>query len=199
MTLDLTVDLWNGNTADADRGHRVLVLPGSRYSAQLPGLAWPMRALALQGWEVWCAVWDLSGVPGRDEARAVVERAIDRFIDQAGSAPQLVIAKSVGTLAAGWVADHGVPTVWTTPLLHDEDCVGHIARASSPALLVAGSQDHAWDDDAARRTGKQAVVIPGADHGWATGDWRTELDAVVQLTGAVEDFAARLSGDSLRT
>jgi hypothetical protein len=198
MTLEFTVDLWEGNTTDANPGQRVLALPGSRYSAQLPGLAWPMRALALKGWQVWCAAWDLSRAQGRDDSRAIVEAAIARFTDQAGTVPELIVAKSIGTLAAGWVADHSVPTVWTTPLLSDAECVEHITRASSPALLVAGSHDQAWDDDAAKRTGKQVVVIPGADHGWVADDWRIELDVLAKLTAAVEGFAAQLTGDAAR-
>jgi hypothetical protein len=191
MTLEHVVQPWDGNTTGADPGHRVLVLPGARYSSRRPGLAWPLRALALQGWQVWCAAWEIPRTQPREQCRATVDRAISSFLEQAGRNPELVLAKSVGTLAAGWVADHHVPTVWTTPLLDDKECVEDITRAGSPALLLAGSRDHTWDDDAARRTGKQVELVPGADHGWETGDWRTELDAVRRVAGAVEDFAAR--------
>ncbi len=145
----------------------------------------------MQGWQVWCAVWEMPMAQPRAHAQAVVDRAIRSFVDQVGGEPELVLAKSVGTLAAGWVADHEVPTVWTTPLLVDTECVENITRASSPALLLAGSRDHTWDDDAAQRTGKQVELIPGADHGWETGDWRTELDVVRRVAESVEDFASR--------
>jgi len=193
MKPEVTVERWGGNAPDADpRRRRVLVLPGARYGAQLPGLHWPLRALALQGWQVWAASWDLSAIPGRAERRVIVETAIDLAIDEMAGDPHLIVAKSAGTLAAGWAADHSVPAVWTTPLLDDEECVGHIARASAPALLVAGSRDHTWDDTGAERAGKRVARIEGADHGWETGDWRTELDALRQLTCAVEDFATGL-------
>jgi hypothetical protein len=126
------------------------------------------------------------------ERQALVDMPVADFVKQIGGLPQLVLAKSVGTLAAGWVADHSVPAIWTTPLLNDEVCVANIARASSAALLVAGSRDHTWDDDGARRAGKRVHKIAGADHGWQTGDWRTELDAVGQLTAVVDDFAMTL-------
>ena len=104
-----------------------------------------------------------------------------------------MLSKSVGTFAAGWVADHEVPAVWTTPLLDDAGCVRDIARSRAPALLVAGERDFTWDDDGARRSGKDVVRVPGADHGWTTGQWRTELDAVALLTSAVERFAGPLA------
>lgn len=109
MTLQVTVEQWADNTTDADPEHRVLVLPGSRNGAQVPGLRWPLRA--------------------RAERQAIVDRAIGRFVDHVGGNPELVLAKSLGTLAAGWVADNSVPAVWTTPLLDDEECVENIARA----------------------------------------------------------------------
>lgn len=193
MTLQITVEPLRDNAPDADPERSVLVLPGARYSAQRPGLAWPLRALVLQRWQVWCAAWEIPRDRARAECQAVVDSALSRFLDQAEGIPQLVLAKSVGTLAAGWVADHSVPAVWTTPLLDDQECVADITRAISPALLLAGSRDQTWDDHAAERTGKQVVIIQGADHGWETGSWRTELEVVGKVADAVESFAAGLT------
>ncbi|MEZ5097437.1 MAG: hypothetical protein R2731_15875 [Nocardioides sp.] len=186
------IERWaDGGGAGGD-APRVLVLPGSRYPAHRPGLAWPIRALELQGWQVWCAAWELARDATREECQVTVDAAVQRFLDVTGSQPQLVLAKSVATLAAQWVAEQHVPAVWTTPLLHDDECVANLARSSAPGLLVAGSRDHTWDDAAARRTGKEILVVPGADHGWQTGGWHTELGAVGEVTAAVADFAARV-------
>jgi hypothetical protein len=194
MTHDFEVTDRSAPGSDHHDPPTVLVLPGARYGAHLPGLSWPIRALEQGGWRVWVASWDMAtGLPA-DERRRVVRAAIDRFVRLAGGVPDLVLSKSVGTLAAGWVADHDVPVVWTTPLLDDPDCVRDIARSQAPALLVAGERDFTWDDDAARATGKDVVRIPGADHGWVTGRWRTELDAVALLASAVERFAGALAG-----
>lgn len=89
-------------------------------------------------------------------------------------------------------ADHGVPAIWTTPLLNAEVCVRDLARADAPALLIGGSDDSTWDDAAAARTGLPRVIVPGADHSWETGDWREELAGIRQLCEAVEEFANRL-------
>ncbi len=42
--------------------------------------------------------------------------------------------------------------------------------------------------------GKQVELVPGADHGWETGDWRTELDVIAHVTGAIKAFADRFRG-----
>jgi hypothetical protein len=193
MAHDLEVAAWSMQDLDQADPRKVLVLPGARYSAREPGLSWPTRALALGGWHVWVASWDMPMSQPRDERQAVVDAALDLFVQLADAVPDLVLSKSVGTLAAGWVADHDVPAVWTTPLLDDPGCVRDIARSHAPALLVAGDRDFTWDDDGARRSGKDVVRVPGADHGWQTGDWHTELAAVEEVTSAVERFADALA------
>lgn len=191
-----TVELtrWPGAREARPSERLALVLPGRGYTVQLPGLHLPLRALALQGWQVWTATWSGVGEVGDTETvRDLVVHACERFVQQVGRVPDLVLAKSMGTLAAGWVADHAVPAIWTTPLLHQQDCVRDLARSTAPALLVGGSQDPAWDDSAARLTGLPSVVVPGADHSWETGDWRAELAGLERLCGAVEEFAASLA------
>jgi hypothetical protein len=193
MADEFEVAAWATPGHDRPGPGRVLVLPGARYSVREPGLSWPARALALAGWHVWVASWDMPMSQPRDERQGVVHAALDLFVQLAAGVPDLVLSKSVGTLAAGWVADRGVPAAWTTPLLDDPECVRDIARSDAPALLVAGDRDFTWDDEGARRSGKDVVRVPGADHGWKTGDWRTELAAVEQLTSAVERFADALA------
>lgn len=89
--------------------HPIVVrLPGARFDIDRPGLFWPARALALQGWQVWTAVWNMPMDQPAEERQELVDSAVDHFVDQVGGLPHLVVGKSVGTLAAGWVADHSV-------------------------------------------------------------------------------------------
>lgn len=185
---------WPASRHETAPERRVLVLPGKGYTAQLPGIHLPLRVLALQGWQVWTATWH--GVEKLDDVEGVedlVVSACENLVRQARTLPQLVLAKSLGTMAAGWVADHDVPAIWTTPLLNDEVCVRDLARSTAPALMIAGSEDAAWDDTAAATTGLPYVMVPGADHGWQVGDWRSEVAAIHQLCEAVEEFASQLS------
>lgn len=189
----MQIKRWAGNDPGADPSRCVLVLPGRAYPVEMPGLALPLRALALNGWTIWHAAWELDDL---DEVarRAVVVRAVAELDQQtAASSQRVVLGKSLGTYAAGWAADNGVPAIWLTPLLIDQSCAEDITRSTAPAMLVAGTADLTWDDAAAERTGKQIVRLAGADHGFQTGDWRAEVEILREVAEAVEAFARALS------
>ncbi|USQ80029.1 hypothetical protein NF556_20990 [Ornithinimicrobium faecis] len=193
MEPKVELNRWPGSRHENAPNRHVLVLPGRGYTVQLPGLHLPMRTLALQGWQVWTATWSgIDGLGDLEAVEALVVRACETFEQRMGRLPHLVLAKSMGTLAAGWVADHDLPAIWTTPLLNVEGCVRDLARSAAPALLIGGSDDSSWDDAAAAMTGLPSVIVPGADHSWETGHWREELAGLEQLCEAVEEFAARL-------
>lgn len=180
---------WVGNGPEADPARCVLVLPGRAYPVDLPGLALPMRALALDGWTIWHAVWELDDLE-EEGRRKVVIRAVAELDElTASSSQRLVLGKSLGTYAAAWAADKEVPAVWLTPLLIDQRCASDITRSTAPAMLVAGTADFTWDSAAADRTGKQVVRLAGADHSFQTGDWRREVEILREMTEAVEAFA----------
>lgn len=185
---------WPGSGEAASSERRLLVLPGKGYTVQLPGLHLPMRTLALQGWQPWTATWsgidDVHGVGG---FMALAVQACEDFVHQVGGLPDLVLAKSIGTLAAGWVADHAVPAIWTTPLLNNEVCVRDLRRSAAPAMLMGGSEDPLWDDAAAARTGLPSIVVEGADHSWQIGGWRAELAGFERICEAIEEFAAQVA------
>jgi hypothetical protein len=189
----MQIKRWAGNAPGADPSRCVLVLPGRAYPVEMPGLALPLRALALNGWTIWHAAWELDDL---DEVarRAVVVRAVAELDQQtAASSQRVVLGKSLGTYAAGWAADNGVPAIGLTPLLIDQSCAEDITRSTAPAMLVAGTADLTWDDAAAERTGKQIVRLAGADHGFQTGDWRAEVEILREVAEAVEAFARALS------
>jgi hypothetical protein len=80
--------------------------------------AWTTRALQASGWTLIQAEWDVSAVP--EEPRAFVEDAARRLDEKERPAgPVLVVAKSLGTLAAYWAAGRGYPAVWLTPVLEE--------------------------------------------------------------------------------
>lgn len=184
----LGIDEWPGNLARDGDAPTVLVLPGAGCPAQLPGLALPLRVLTLAGWRAFTASWTMRDIT-QDEAQGIVDEAITAFVADHAT-PDLVLAKSIGTMAAGWAAEQSVPAIWTTPLLTNPSCAEALARATAPGLLVAGTRDAAWDDGAAARSGLPIMRIDDADHGWRAGDWRREVAVLGELCEAVEDFAA---------
>lgn len=188
----LTVRHWPGNQVAADQDRCVLALPGAGYPTSMPGIHVPLRALALSGWTVLDAQWDMRDAEVDEQVR-IDEEAIEELDALShGAAHRLVLAKSVGTLAAGWAADHGVPGVWITPLLQRNSIEAEVTRSSAPALLAGGAADGAWDRDTAKRTGQTVLELGRADHGLQTGDWREELEVLRTLTAGVVTFAARI-------
>lgn len=186
----MRVSLWLGNRTGADSARCVLVLPGANFPVELPPLALPMRALALDGWTVWCASWDLANLNTEDRQAAISE-AMARLDMSTASAPhRLVLAKSLGTYAAAaWAADHNVPAIWLTPLLAEGTCAANIARSTAPALLIGGTRDSAWDDDVAASTGKEILRVDDADHGLQAHSWRGDIEIVRTVTSAIQEFA----------
>lgn len=182
-------------------GHRgtVLMLPGRAYPCGMSLLAWTTRALQATGWTVFQAEWELSGIP--DEPRAFIEgvaRQLDAMERHAG--PVLIVAKSLGTLAAHWGAERGYPAVWLTPVLnaaglyplpgHSDELAERIRAYPADNLVVGGTADSLWQTGL-RGTGK-VLEIEGADHSLEVPDWRTSIRHHEGIASAVVDFASGL-------
>lgn len=182
-----------------ERHGTALMLPGRAYSCEMSLLACTTRALRSTGWTVLHAVWDLPVLP--QEPRAFVEAAA-RELDamERGAGPVLVVAKSLGTLAAHWGAGRGYPAVWLTPVLRaggqhplpDESkaLVQRLRHYPSDNLVVGGTADPLWRPGF-RGTGT-VLEVEGADHGLEVADPRRTLQHHEDIASAVADFAAGL-------
>lgn len=180
-----------------DHRGTVLMLPGRGYSCGMSLLAWTTRALQATGWTVLQAEWDLSALP--NEPRAFIEgvaQQLDEMERQAG--PVLIVAKSLGTLAAHWGAEKGYPAVWLTPVLnaaglyplpgHSDALAERIRQYPTDNLVVGGTADSLWQTGF-RGTGK-ILEIEGADHSLEVADWRTSIRQHEGVVSAVVDFAS---------
>lgn len=177
----------------------VLMLPGRAYSCEMPLLAQTTRALRSDGWVVLQAEWHLEGLP--HDPRGFVERAaaqLDAVERQTG--PVLVVAKSLGTLAAHWSAERGYPAVWLTPIfrasgLHpmpaeSEALKQRIRTYPTDNLVVGGTQDPLWVNGF---TGRGEVIeLPGADHALETGSMVASARDHRATAAAVVDFASKI-------
>lgn len=186
--------------AVGDRRGTVLMLPGRAYPCSRSLLAWTTRAVQATGWRVLQAEWDLSAVPR--EPRAFIEgvaQGLDEMEREDG--PVLIVAKSLGTLAAHWGAERGYPAVWLTPVLeaaglhplpgHSEPLAERIREYPAENLVVGGTADSLWPTGF-RGTG-QVLEIEGADHGLEVADWRTSIRLHEGVATAVADFASRIA------
>jgi hypothetical protein len=157
--------ICHGYEYEGDPARTALVLPG-RMLGGMPVNAYAIEAVRAEGWRV-VQVWDEYLDPTEDATTWVVSRLDAAAAHAGGDGERLVIAKSLGTLAAGAVAERGWRAVWLTPLLNEPSVVELLRARTAPALLISGTADPAWDGTLARELSDDVLELPGADHGLA--------------------------------
>jgi hypothetical protein len=189
------IDLGPGAAVlhEGDPDRCVVLLPGARYPTRAP-LLWFAREVAQQrGFSVLEVVEELP--PNTDPFEWALARA-GRALDAATAASVVVIGKSLATVAAGLVADRGLPAVWLTPVLDQRAVVEGLARASHPTLLVGGTGDTMWQPaNLPANPALHTIELAGLDHSLQVeGDPFASLDALRSVTATVAEFL-----DSLRS
>lgn len=185
MWWDLGVKIVQRGSTEPDSLFAV-VLPGSGYPALAPVLHWPARLLAAAGWRLAVVSWTPETEGGSDPV-AFVEGVLQRAAGD--DLPDLLLTKSLGTLAAPWAARNDVPGVWLTPLLRDEAVLTALTGMDDRSIAVGGTADSHWQEGAFVDSGIAVIEVPGADHALELPDWRASLAAQAQL---FEDLAAHL-------
>lgn len=166
--------------------------PGGNSNAEVPLVKYAMLAAQRRGAQVQRITWRLSGdrsgfAAERDRVMSQVAAAADEIL-AAGASP-VVIAKSLGSLAAPVVADRGLAAVWFTPLLTDEPTVAALRRAAGRCLMIGGTADPFWDGPTARLVTANVVEADGADHGmFVPGRLASSAAVLGRVATAVEDF-----------
>ncbi|MET1006724.1 MAG: alpha/beta hydrolase [Propionibacteriaceae bacterium] len=186
------VSVWPGSPTPDHSVGRALVLPGGGYTVDQPLLLWACHVLAQLDWRVVTMRWQWTE---QDDPRTFVEAGAEKLDLEAGpAATTLLVAKSLGSYAAGWAAARRYPAVWLTPVLTDDFVAEALGRHSAPALLVGGTSDRLWDAERASDTGLSRLEIHGADHSLqVSDDWRASIEALQQTLTAVEDFATTVA------
>jgi hypothetical protein len=159
------------------------LLPGRGYGPQAPLIYYARLLLRGRGWAVRTVNWEK--VPGLDpDDHTAVAAFAAEVLATADPARDLVIGKSLGSLALPAAAERAVPGIWLTPLLGIEDVRRAAARAAASTLLIGGTADPYWDRAAAAATGAAVFEVPGADH---------SLERPGDLHGTLEVLAAVLA------
>jgi hypothetical protein len=172
--------ICRGYEYQGDPSRTALVLPG-RMLAGMPVNAFAIEAVWKQGWRA-ILVWDEYLDDSQDTTQWIRAR-LDAAAAYAGDGGErLVIGKSLGTLAAGAVAERGWPAVWLTPLLSHPPLVEMLRARTAPALLVGGTEDPAWDGRLARQLSDDVLELDGADHGLA------RIEDLPAIVGTIEAF-----------
>ncbi|MCP2321868.1 hypothetical protein HDA40_000375 [Hamadaea flava] len=173
-----------------------VIFPGGRFGPYTALLTFAAEAAELRGARIVAHSWTRPDEPptlALEQRKAWVtaeaEPVLDRIAADAPELKPLVIAKSLGTCAAGLAADRGLPAIWLTPLLNQPEVVAELRRATAPMLLVGGLADHSWDSGLARELTPRLLEIPDADHGLLVPGRLAASAAVLgRVATAIEDF-----------
>lgn len=117
----------------------------------------------------------------------------ERALAEASSAESVVVVgKSLASATADLVAERGLPAIWLTPMLRNEQVLEALARTEQPTLLVGGTADDHWRRAAIpENDALQVLELDGLDHALqAPGDVTHSLEALREVTDAVERFLA---------
>lgn len=169
----------------------VLVIPGSGGCWHVPHQSFAVDAARSRGAQTHYLSWR-GEVPPDPEARG--PWAIEQISAALRDLPEpLIIASSLGTLAAGLAADQGLPAVWITPLLHRPEVVEGLRRATARCLLIGGTADSSWRPGLARELSPHLCEVEGADHGLRVPRPPARSAAVLgEMVTAVEAFLDRV-------
>ncbi|WP_185994491.1 alpha/beta hydrolase [Nocardioides campestrisoli] len=174
-----------------------LVLPGRGYPPAAPLLHFARQALVQHDFAARAVAWASDPTtPSEDEADSWVRRHVEEAVAQEGGAePALLVGKSLGTRAASYAAERGVPAIWLTPLLTVPEVADAIAANPARQLVVGGLVDELWDAEVAERLlrgGCDVLEIPDADHSMGTRDAVRSAEIQYAVAEATELFLRSL-------
>jgi hypothetical protein len=173
-----------------------------RYGVERPLLNYARLAVTRRGAVAHDLRWTVPSFSGTEDQRQWVNEQVAKALEQvmcgfggatsvtgrAGPLP-LIIAKSMGSLAAPIVADRGLAAIWLTPLLGDDPTVASLRAATGPALLVGGTADSQWDGDIARSITPHVLEVDNADHSMLVpGPLAASADVLGRVSTAIEGF-----------
>jgi hypothetical protein len=134
------VDLDASAAAGEAAVGRCVVLPGRRYTPDGPLLFFAAQVAVEHGWDVRQVWWEVPHLgDDADEVAwvgAQLEAAVDDYPGRV-----LVVAKSLGTLAAPVAAARGYDAAWLTPLLTEPDLAAPLLTYPAAQYVVIGSGD----------------------------------------------------------
>ena len=128
--------------ADGTPTGRCIVLPGRQYTADGPLLFFATQVALMRGWDVRQVWWEPPSRDTRDLAEEIdwVSDQLDAAIESYDGST-LLIAKSLGTLAASHATELGYDAAWLTPLLGEPDIAKVLLRYPGNQFSVIGSED----------------------------------------------------------
>lgn len=192
---------------DGDTGHLAMVLPGLRYSCDMPLLYYPTEILLALGADVLLVEYDYRQ-PWKDDTLSLEDKLAHLYDDVSAAARAAlaqrdyatftVIGKSLGTFAITHLLESGLALkpqacIYLTPLLVNEQKGSETIRACPRKLLVAGTADRYYNPDllaeVVEATRSEVLLIEGADHSLEhPGDAVRSVQALERVVRRIEEF-----------
>ena len=190
---DVDLGVCGGQLFPGDPDEVAVLLPGARYVPAAPLLWFAREVLQAKGWTV-LQVWD-EWDRSVDADQWVADR-LEAALSHVGDPRiRLLVAKSLTTLALPAAVDRGLPGVWLTPLLNQEDVRSALAGSTVPTLIVGGTGDASWDSEfVADLSNIEVLEIDGADHGLQhPGDPTRSIETLRIITDRIRQFVGQLT------
>lgn len=143
---------------------RCLVLPGRQYTPDGPLLFFATQAALMRGWDVrqvWWEAPERGCLPIADEMDWVGDQLDEALEGYTGR--QLVVGKSLGTLAATRAAARRFDAAWLTPLLTEPEAAKPLLTYPASQFVVIGSNDPYLSREVLDVLPGTSLVVPG-DH-----------------------------------
>ena len=178
----------------AGKGYRLGGIPAR------PDLHYTRAVLLAEGIAVFEVWWDADSAEGGYDPW--ISANADAALAAATGSHRLaaLVGRSLGTLALaeivareGWDANP-VPTIWIAPLLYLPNVASALERLSSPALVIGGTADRAFDAavvERLRERGTDLAVIEGAHHGLEVPDPADSARLLAGVLDEMRDFVRR--------
>jgi len=128
------------------------------------GFHFAAQAALMRGWDVrqvWWEAAERGSLACADESEWVGDQLDAALAGHTGRV--LVVAKSLGTLAATRAAAHGYDTAWLTPLLTEPDAAEPLSSYPASQFVVIGADDPFLSQDVLDELPGTKLVVPG-DH-----------------------------------
>ncbi|WBB65666.1 alpha/beta hydrolase [Micromonospora sp. WMMD812] len=165
---------------------RAVLIPGQFYDTRAPLFAYTGETLRRAGFDLHEISWQVPAGLDEDRSAAWVAEQVAPALTEP---TDLLVGKSLGSLAAPLAVDRRLPAVWLTPLLHLPEVMTALERATAPFLLIGGLADPTWDAAEARRLTSHMLEIPDADHSlMVPGPLVRSADALGRVCLAVDAF-----------
>jgi hypothetical protein len=141
---------------------RCVVLPGRNYTADGPLLFFAAQTAMARGWDVRQVWWEVPDLADMAEQVEWVCDQLDAAVD-GYDGRVLVVAKSLGTLAAPRAAARGYDAAWLTPILTEPDLAAPLTSYPAEQFVVIGASDRGLDPEVFDSLPGRRLLVPG-DH-----------------------------------